>query len=102
MLRSAVVLALSLWCWAGLVAADARANPVELVSAINGGIGEGSDPSQTIDAGGTLYLRAYDPTHGFELWKSDGTAQGTVLVKDIYPGSEGSRPSDLLDVNGIV
>ena len=21
--------------------------------------------------------------HGFELWKSDGTAAGTVLVKDI-------------------
>ena len=25
-----------------------------------------------------------------ELWKSDGTAAGTVLVKDIYPGSGGS------------
>ncbi len=28
--------------------------------------------------------------HGPELWKSDGTAAGTALVKDINPGPEGS------------
>ena len=29
--------------------------------------------------------------HGRELWKSDGTAAGTVLVKDINPGTSGAR-----------
>lgn len=24
--------------------------------------------------------------HGAELWKTDGTGAGTVLVKDVYPG----------------
>ena len=37
-------------------------------------------------------LRANDGVHGLELWKSNGTAAGTVLVKDINPGSAGSDP----------
>ena len=30
-----------------------------------------------------LIFRASDGTNGRELWKSDGTASGTVMVKDI-------------------
>ncbi|MBL7780919.1 MAG: T9SS type A sorting domain-containing protein [Saprospiraceae bacterium] len=33
---------------------------------------------------------------GHELWKSDGSTGGTVLVKDIYPGGSGSSPSNFL------
>jgi ELWxxDGT repeat protein len=36
---------------------------------------------------GTLFFRATDGVNGRELWKSDGTADGTVLVRDINPGS---------------
>jgi ELWxxDGT repeat protein len=39
---------------------------------------------------------------GQELWKSDGTEAGTVLVKDINPGSSSSSPFSLTDVNGIL
>ena len=38
--------------------------------------------------------------HGFELWKSNGTAAGTVMVKDINPGSKSSYPSFLTNVDG--
>ena len=40
-------------------------------------------------------LPATDGVTGAELWKSDGTAAGTVLVKDINPGAGGSGPTNL-------
>jgi ELWxxDGT repeat protein len=45
--------------------------------------------------GNTLFFAANDGVNGLELWKSDGTAAGTVLVKDINPGSSGSYPRNL-------
>jgi ELWxxDGT repeat protein len=38
--------------------------------------------------------------HGEELWASDGTPQGTVLVGDIRPGNLGSRPQHFHKVDG--
>ncbi|TLZ48430.1 MAG: hypothetical protein E6K18_08925 [Methanobacteriota archaeon] len=36
--------------------------------------------------GSTLFFVANDGTDGIELWESDGTTAGTVIVKDICPG----------------
>ncbi|GMU63902.1 MAG: hypothetical protein AMXMBFR36_01760 [Acidobacteriota bacterium] len=42
-------------------------------------------------------------TTGFELWTSDGTETGTVVVADIAPGADGSWPRHLVSLgNGIV
>jgi len=38
-----------------------------------------------------FFLIGYDETHGEELWKSDGTPEGTVLVKDINVGYKNSN-----------
>jgi ELWxxDGT repeat protein len=58
--------------------------------------------SDMINANGVLYFVGHDATHGLELWKSNGTTEGTVLVKDIWTGSSSSSPAYLAYWNGNV
>ncbi|MDJ0840645.1 MAG: hypothetical protein QNK37_29310 [Acidobacteriota bacterium] len=52
--------------------------------------------SGVISMGNEVYFSANGSnTSGIELWKSDGTPAGTVLVKDISPGSKSSSPNPL-------
>jgi len=46
-----------------------------------------SEPINLTAVGSTLYFIADDGMTGYELWKSNGTTAGTVLVKDINPGN---------------
>lgn len=43
------------------------------------------------EGAGALFFVASDKAHGSELWKTDGTAAGTVLVRDVRPGPASSR-----------
>ena len=52
--------------------------------------------------GNTLYFTTNDGIHGSELWKSDGTTNGTMLVKDIGNGSVGSNPAYLAPVDNTL
>src|SRR5437762_1737579 len=63
---------------------------------------QSSNPSAMVAIGSTTYFTADDGVNGRELWKSDGTAAGTTLVKDINLGSGGSNLAYLTDVNGTL
>jgi ELWxxDGT repeat protein len=83
-----------------LVLRAAQAQEAHLVKDIN--LSGSSNPQFLTDVNGTLYFSATDALHGTELWKSDGTADGTVMVKDINPGIEGSNPENLVQVSGVL
>ena len=59
-----------------------------------------SDPAGFVEVNNVLYFSASTPESGRELWRSDGTAAGTWMVKDIYSGTTGSDPTDLVNANG--
>lgn len=76
---------------------------VSKLFAQKGGLQTGdSQLRNLININGTLYFAAKDSSHGIELWKSNGTAAGTVMVKDIFPGSSSSAPSSFTNVNGVL
>lgn len=60
-------------------------------------VGMFQEVSEMVAMSGRLYFTATteDEPGGGELWRSDGTEKGTVRVKDIRPGPEGSSPSHL-------
>lgn len=73
------------------------------LGADNGGIlGSGSPTSPTgmVVYKGKIYFAGKDDAHGVELWVTNGTASGTHMVKDIYPGTFGSEPHQIMVFNG--
>jgi ELWxxDGT repeat protein len=53
-----------------------------------------------VRVGSVLFFPADDGSSGIEIWKTDGTTDGTVMVKDVRPGSSSSAPQNLTKANG--
>jgi ELWxxDGT repeat protein len=83
---------------AALLAPVAAAEEVRLVKDIAPGVysafdgDSGANYAAPAALGRILFFVADDDIHGRELWKSNGRAGGTVMVRDIWEGSEGSFP----------
>ena len=58
------------------------------------------DGDTFVESGGSVFFVADDGTTGEELWRTDGTVAGTVIVSDLLFGPEGSMPRSLVDRNG--
>src|SRR6266699_5397261 len=69
--------------------------------------GGGAQSNAAPPAPSLMLFAANDGMTGIELWKTDGTANGTSLVKDInlggghsFPGGSGLFPSEFVFFNG--
>lgn len=60
----------------------------------------GSDPAGFTRVGSTVFFSGSNSANGRELWKTDGTEVGTVLVKNIWPGPGSSSPDWLVECGG--
>lgn len=87
-----------------LLTSQAAAQVPFLVKDIKAGAGDGVDSTiqGRIVIGGTVFFRGDDGATGRELWKSDGTTAGTMLVKDINPGIGDSAPGEMTEVGGTL
>jgi ELWxxDGT repeat protein len=97
MTKAAVVL-VSLLALAGAATAQTPARVKDINLELDGGTGDPISNTTFVEMGGAAYFQVTDGIHGTELWRSDGTAAGTVLVRDICPGICSSVPQFLTAV----
>lgn len=81
---------------------DGTAAGTVLVKDVNPGTADGFSGyfAAFTEVSGELFFTAYSSGVGRELWKTDGTAAGTVLVKDINPGGANSDLRYFTDIGG--
>lgn len=61
-----------------------------------------SRTGELVQAGETTYFVARTKRYGSEVCRTDGTAEGTSLVADVFPGAAGSSPAYLARVHSTL
>lgn len=61
-----------------------------------------SPGSQGLTVADKTFFAAQNETNGLEIWVSDGTSEGTRLLRDIVPGQASSRPERFVEFQGQV
>lgn len=86
----------------GAVLAQMPARVRDLNETLDGGTQDPLSRTAFVEMGGAVYFQVADGVHGTELWRSDGTAEGTVLVRDVCPGICSSVPQFLTVVGAEI
>ncbi len=83
---------------------DGTANGTQMIKDIYTGSPASINTNRpySYSTGTELYFTPDDGPNGTELWVTDGTANGTKLVKDINPGTGNSQPAFFTEYNGKV
>lgn len=83
---------------------DGTAVGTTLVKDINPGAGDSNDRIylEIVTIGQQLYFAADDGVSGVELWRSNGSAAGTVRVADIAAGKNSTNPRHMIEYKGQV
>ncbi len=89
-----------LWKSDGSTAGTVLVKDIHAGSDYKGGFSSAISHFMAVDD--LLFFSARNELSGQELWKSDGTAAGTVLVKDIAPGGLFSNPTEFVAMNGLL
>lgn len=63
---------------------------------------DNSHPENLFQYRDFLIFAAESADEGTELWMSDGTEEGTVLLKDINPGQASSNPAEFIEFQNFV
>lgn len=86
----------------GLWKSDGTEAGTSLVSDVHWYVRESNSARTVAASGGYFYFTGYDDVYGFNLWRSDGTAQGTQRIRFPNPPVFGVNPFELTDVNGTL
>ena len=91
LLGAAIAAALML----GFVSVEARADTPTVVAPQ---VFKAAQTMPSVVFDGMIYFAANDDVHGTELWRTDGTPQGTEMVVDLRPGgsTSSSNPADFV------
>jgi LPXTG-motif cell wall-anchored protein len=90
--KRSLALALALLLVAAMPVRAATFPTVTVVDVINPGTANSSAMWSTGALGAYVYFGAETAAEGYELWRTDGSEADTTLVKNLYPGPNGSNP----------
>jgi ELWxxDGT repeat protein len=83
-----------------LPAGSAAIEPLERRSLLSAFATADGRPNTPFEFAGHVYFVANDGFRGQEMWRTDGTAAGTILLKDITPGPGSTRFTEPVSFDG--